>query len=773
MKRALLALALFGALVAIAATGGAGTAAGQDSADGLTPIGKFEPAEGRRQATPNPSGIYDFKDFNFGTGVTECPQARIKGLFNAPADRRQKDRVEVYSDGGDDRRTNEEFTCFPQNETSIDTNPVHGLEKNIVAGQNDYRLGTGSSGFAASMDNGQTWYSGIQPFPSVNPASPAPTGGPGATQGFLVSGGDPVIVFDRSGVVYFVQIAFNRDDDTNGITVQRSTNGGFTWSRACIVDPPTTAACGGPGDPRQPGDGVVSFQRDNDVLINSSIPFDDKEYAAAGPRPLDLSTPDPNDRIAAQCYNAAHAPIACPPGRPISPDRLYVTWTKFTANASQIFESHSDDQGRSWSPQKVINGSANFCSFSALSPQGCDDNQASVPTVHPQTGHLYVAWENFNTADENQYVVVRSRDGGNTFEGPFFAAPVFDVNFPRSGFSGRTDCSARGQQFGRIVYTNSCFRSNSYGAIVVDKRDGAFSDDLYLVFSDNRNGTVLSSNADIFLYKSPDGGMTWIGPTRVNNDRSNLTAGQGAVGQSGRDCFRNEGTAGFVSNNPAVFNQLGAACQGDFGADQWWPWVDINNFGHLNILFHDRRLDDKPAIGEWPTSRAAPAGRPGNYLVWTWGAQCHVTRPDSRECLAPGATVNEQPTGPQNPPPGPVPGQGQQFLGTLHNFGIQDFPSNFDYCFRAGIFCGDYNNVAVTDNDTKAYGYWTDARNGRSSGGPAGGPGPQAGRNPICEQSDVMVDEYSTLSADAGQKQPKPEDSMFLVTPCPADATQP
>jgi hypothetical protein len=33
-----------------------------------------------------------------------------------------------------------------------------------------------------------------------------------------------------------------------------------------------------------------------------------------------------------------------------------------------------------------------------------------------------------------------------------------------------------------------------------------------------------------------------------------------------------------------------------------------------------------------------------------------------------------------------------------------------------------------------------------------------------------MVDEYSSTSADAGQKQPRREDAMFLVTPCPADS---
>ena len=48
---------------------------------------------------------------------------------------------------------------------------------------------------------------------------------------------------------------------------------------------------------------------------------------------------------------------------------------------------------------------------------------------------------------------------------------------------------------------------------------------------------LASSNVDIFFFRSTDGGVTWIGPTRVNNDRSvPPTAAQG-----GRDCARQEG----------------------------------------------------------------------------------------------------------------------------------------------------------------------------------------------------------------------------------------
>jgi hypothetical protein len=373
-------------------------------------------------------------------------------------------------------------------------------------------------------------------------------------------------------------------------------------------------------------------------------------------------------------------------------------------------------------------------------PNACNFNQFSVPTVSPHNGYLYVAWMNGNTPDENQYLMVRSTDGGNTFAGPFHITPLYDINFPRAGLT-RPDCTARGQQANRIVYTNSCFRSNAGGNIVVDKRSGAFADDLYVVISDNRNGTGASSNADIFLFKSTNGGDTWIGPTRVNDDFSSL-------GGVSRDCGR---TPGFLPN-PTVVADCGGV--GIHGADQWWPWVDIGKQGELNITFHDRRLDTNSVAHEWgPPSRS----RPGNYLVWQWGAQCRVQNANSTECLAPGATENAQPTGPVDPGPDPVPGQGATYLGSFRNFKISDVPSNFDYSFRAGIFAGDYENVSVEGG--KAYATWTDARNGRSSRN-------QPGRNPICEQSDVYLAIYSATNGGSGGSPGNL--TPFLVTPCPS-----
>ena len=149
-----------------------------------------------------------------------------------PAGRARGDRTEAARPAregrGREERTaaatsalNQDYSCIPQDETSIDDQP--GDAANIVAGANDYRLGWGTSGFYATTDNGNNWYDGITPFPSL------PSGDN------LDGGGDPVIVFDRDGVAYYAQINFNRTDDTSGVWVNRSTNGGFTWTRPCVA----------------------------------------------------------------------------------------------------------------------------------------------------------------------------------------------------------------------------------------------------------------------------------------------------------------------------------------------------------------------------------------------------------------------------------------------------------------------------------------------------------------------------------------------------------
>jgi hypothetical protein len=730
------------------------------------------------------SGILDFSRSG-GTNLTECPQAGLQGNNPKPLDHRAMDSTEQKSNGGNDVRANQDYSCQPQDETSLDVNPQ--ATRNIVGGANDYRLGWGTSGFYASTDSGRTWYDGITPFPSL------PSGDN------LDGGGDPAIVFDRDGVAYYAQINFNRTDDTSGVWVNRSTNGGFTWSRPCVAIQRGAAdqqgACGGPGDVRQPGDGTVSFQQDNDSTLNGSVPSHDKEWITAGPRPAG---------VAPQCFSPFAVPatqlttgtvtnpkttVPCAAGT-IGSDRLYVTFSLFqqvgtgTGNA-QIFLSYSDDQGRSWSQPRPIYGTGQFC---LTGDQSCRDSQGSQPTVNPTTGELWVGFLNGDTEDEDQYLVVHSTDGGQTFSPPSRVDTIYDVNEPR-GVNGRTDCTARGQSSTRAVLTNSCFRMDPImNSIVADKRGGEFANDVYVVLYDNRNGTIRNSNNDIFFYKSTDGGTTWIGPTRVNNDRSEAPTaananGTGPVRQGARDCGRNNG---FISGNPA------GCADFNFGADQWFPWVTIDTKGNLNVTFFDRRNDtDSPVgAGAWPTSKTEV----GNYLVWYWGASCRITQTQTvslaadtsgsvpagaSQCVAPEAVVNPTAVTGFNPAPGAVPGQGQN-SATLpfRNFQISDVGSNFDYSFRAGIFAGDYSgntsgplvagpDTQVGDNGFKAGALWTDSRNGRGSGAPTS---LEPGRNPICEQSDVFFDTYNIdgLSTNnTGNKANGHADSDFLISPCP------
>ena len=737
------------------------------------PTGPDPTATLREGVTSLGSGQAQFRDQNFGTGLTECPHAgEPSDKQPKPLDRRNTDKVEQLSNGGDDRRVNQDYSCFPQNETSIAVNPLN--PKNLVAGQNDYRLGWGTSGFDASTDNGNHWYDGIIPFPTL------PNGDN------LDGGGDPAIAFDSAGVAYWVDINFNRTDDTNGIFVVRSTNGGFTWSRPCVPIRPNPATrdnerCGGTaavgGDPRKPGDGVVTFQQDNNQAADFSVPFNDKEYVAVGPRPAGQqpmcfrSQPPTTAESAAALLPTQPIPpsstVQCPEGT-VGAGRIHVTWTKFEVAANtlllnaNVYYSFSDDQGRSWAPERVISGaSQRHCGFNSVTGlNDCDANQFSVPTVHPVTGFLWVAFENFNTDDENQYLVVRSYNGGITFDGPYFVTPIFDTNYPR-GNRGRQDCVDRGQGATRAVLTNSCFRVNSAGNIVVDRRpvpqtclspaacpDLGFADDLYLVMSDNRNGTPARSNTDVFFFRSTDGGMTWIGPTRVNDDESRLT-----------------GRRTSLQNTNVI------------GNDQFFPWVDISSRGDVNVVFYDRRLDTVSTLHEWPGSRQTP----GNYLTWTWGAVCSVTTTALVSVPEGGTPPTTLPSGVQQclgNAAGVTAGTNRDFLSTedapgasqttfpFKNFTVSDVPSNMDYAFRAGIFIGDYNNVAIGPDNT-AYAFWTDARNGRSSRA-------QEGRNPACEQADVFVDSYSAQSGGTAQRPPSLDViNLFSVTPCPTDAQDP
>jgi hypothetical protein len=367
---------------------------------------------------------------------------------------------------------------FPNNEPDIEVNPANS--QNLIASSNDY--GSCCDQFYATVNNAATWTTGNM---SVN--NPQQTGS------------DPVTVFDvkhataiHTSLNYSFQLPTG-ESCRGDVVASVSTDGGVTWLPPVVVD--------------------SGFGCD---LSNVQL-FNDKEWVVT-------------DNYPSSPYYG----------------RTYLTWTKFESASgafvrSAIFESHSDDGGKHWTKAQEISGSnAGLCTFQVNGPASqCDENQFSVPTVGPN-GTVYVAFQNEqnqalwepNEFFDDQYLLVKSADGGKTWSSPTFVVGLEDgsADYPIN-VSGRQTLS--GYQL----------RVNSAGNIVASPTDGK----LYLVFSDNRNGTHDSNNPvtniDVFLMVSSDGGASWSGPTPVD-------AGLG---------------------------------------DQWFPWVDVNpTNGKIGIFYNDR-----------------------------------------------------------------------------------------------------------------------------------------------------------------------------------------
>jgi hypothetical protein len=398
---------------------------------------------------------------------------------------------------------------FPNNEPDIEVDPT--APSHMIASSNDY--GTCCDEIYTTFNNGATWA-------NVNISRENPA----------VTGSDPVTAIDREhGTAIHSSLNFNfspgRGETCRGdVVVSVSTDGGITWLRPLIVDT---------------GIGCDTF--------NTQL-FNDKEWIVTDNNP---SSP---------FYG-----------------RSYLTWTKFvsaggTYLSSAIFESHSDDGGYTWSAPKAISGSnAALCTYQISGPAGaCDENQFSVPTV-ARDGTVYVAFENEQNqslweADEkfdDQYLLVKSTDGGATWSSPTFVVGLED---------GSRDYPINVDD--RQTLSGYQIRVNSAGNIVASPR-ASENGKLYLVFSDNRNGThdVDSpvTSTDVFLMTSTNGGGTWSGPTRVDASPT----------------------------------------------DQWFPWVDVNpTNGTVGVLYNDREAGDPSlydaSLTELPGSKTVVSTAPSH-----------------------------------------------------------------------------------------------------------------------------------------------------------------
>lgn len=171
--------------------------------------------------------------------------------------------------------------------------------------------------------------------------------------------------------------------------------------------------------------------------------------------------------------------------------QIYVTWTEFDKygskkpeHKSRIRFATSNDFGESFSQAVTI---------SNVEGDALDDDQTTegaVPAVDRE-GNLYVAW-----SVNNQIHFDISTDGGITWT---------------------QDSIIAEQTGGWTQDIPGIGRCNGMPVTVADVSDSPYSGDIYINWTDQRNG---KDNTDVFLIKSSDSGKTWSKPKRVNQDQT-------------------------------------------------------------------------------------------------------------------------------------------------------------------------------------------------------------------------------------------------------------
>jgi hypothetical protein len=363
-------------------------------------------------------------------------------------------------------RVNQDCSLRRQAEEVIAVNPRNA--DNLIAGQNDSRVGFNHCGYAYSFDGGRTWGDLIPPF-----------------YGYVFSNGvvadacsDPTVTFDADGNAYIAGILFEVVGPGSALVVAKSNaDFGGSFFHSPDSSDPYQAFTANPGVVADDSDGAV---------------FHDKEFIVAD-------------------ANAGSA----------KKNNVYVTWTRFTLTNGPIYFSQSEDGGASWSPGVEISGAnAAVCVFGG---PVCDQDQGSHPIVGPD-GTIYVIFGNANTPDfgVNQVLVVKCPVGNDCSSAGSWSDPVkIDdlIGLHPVDFSGNVNgCPTFRQCLPPNGYRVPEFTSMS---LSIDK-----SNTLYAVWSDFRNGgppcdTLDTQTAtppcdnDVFYAYSTDGGSSWSDAVKV------------------------------------------------------------------------------------------------------------------------------------------------------------------------------------------------------------------------------------------------------------------
>ncbi len=170
-------------------------------------------------------------------------------------------------------------------------------------------------------------------------------------------------------------------------------------------------------------------------------------------------------------------------------NNLYCAWTEFDkygssspADSTRILFARSTDGGSSWSSPVRISDRGGDCL------DGDNTVEGAVPAVGPN-GEVSVAW-----SGPLGILFDKSTDGGVTW-----GKDILVTDQP-----GGWDFSVPG-----------IYRCNGMPITACDVSTSPFRGRIYVLWSDQRAG---SDNTDVFLIHSTDGGATWGGTVKVNDD---------------------------------------------------------------------------------------------------------------------------------------------------------------------------------------------------------------------------------------------------------------
>jgi len=368
-------------------------------------------------------------------------------------------------------RVNQDCSLRRQAEEAVVVNPLN--PDNILAGQNDSRIGFNHCGYDFSNDGGNTWGDMLPPFWQFILKD-------GHTADFC---SDPTVTFDSVGNAYIGGLLLEINFAPTALIAMKSNagiNGAFYHS-----------PFSGP------------FQTYSDVPVG--VITNDSDPNVSNDKPLIVAD--------------AHAGS-------MKKNNVYATWTRFANTGvgvggdSPINFSQSVDGGATWSTPLEISGAAAFCTVGSgeSNPNACDQDQGSDPIVGPD-GTVYVTFGNGNTPGVgiNQILMVScpmSADCSKaaSWAGPFKVQTTFDL---------QPVGPAGGCPPGRNCLPPNSYRMDDFVEISVSVDN---ANRLFVVWGDFRNGQggpctgpspVPPCDNDVFYTFSTDRGATWSTATQI------------------------------------------------------------------------------------------------------------------------------------------------------------------------------------------------------------------------------------------------------------------